>query len=190
VAFVVLGLLVAGAALAADTRPRGPDGFGNIPYGSSSYDAVRLNHGNGQMIRDSGHPILTYRTSIQGLRFEVQQNYDQSGKAVDAVAATMLMESPRDCAARFNHVLSLLQTTYRQSGSAPLKGRIDEKRIRYTVLFQFDRNAGIEAEVTLADPSSGVAITGNRSGGNPGNSRIGQCWIRLHYLPPGWTGTL
>jgi hypothetical protein len=100
----------------------------------------------------------------------------------------MLMELPRDCIARFNHVLGLLQATYSQSGSAPLKSRIDEKEIKYTVLFQFDRNAGIEAEVTLAEPSNGAAITGNRSGANRGSA--GRCLIRLHYLPPGWVGNL
>ena len=186
VAFAMLGLLASTAVLAAETRPRGPDGFGYIPYGSPSRDAVHLNHGNGQMIRDSDHPILTYRSSIQGLRFDVKQNYDQSSKAVDAIAVSVLMESPRACVARFNHVLSLLQATYGQPGSAPLKSRVDEKEIKYTVLFQYDRNAGIDAEVTLADPGNSAAIPGNRSGDN----RVGRCLIRLHYLPPGWVGNL
>jgi hypothetical protein len=190
VAFVMLGLLVSGTVLAAETRPRGPDGFGNIPYGSSSRDAVRLNHGKGQVIHDSDRPILTYRTSIEGLRFDVKQNYDQSGKAVDAIAISILMEAPRDCVGQFNHVLSILQAAYGQSGSAPLKGRIDEREIRYTVLFQFDRKAGIEAEVTLPDPSSRAPIAGNSSGSHRGSNRVGRCLIRLHYLPTGWVGHL
>lgn len=190
VTFAMLGLVASGAVFAADTKPHGPIGFGNIPFGSSSQDAVRLNHGNGQMIRDSDRPILTYRMSIQGLKFDVTQNYDQNGKAVDAIALSMLMDMPRDCIARFNHVLALLQGTYGQSGSTPLKSRVDEKNIKYSVLFQFNRNAGIEAEVTSADPNSGAPLAGGRAGGNRNSNGLGRCSIRLHYLPPGWTGNL
>jgi len=190
VAFVLLGLLVSGGLFAAETSARGPDGFGNIPFGSSSQDAVRLNHGNGQVIRDNGRPILTYRTSIQGLRFDVKQNYDQSGKAIDATAVSMLMELPRACVDRFNHLLTLLQAKYGQSASPPVKSPIDGREIKYTVLFHFDRDAGIDAEVTLADPKSSAAITSSRTSGNRSGNGVGRCLIRLHYLPPGWVGNL
>ncbi|MGA9016731.1 MAG: hypothetical protein WB509_29910, partial [Acetobacteraceae bacterium] len=58
--------------------------------------------------------------------------------------------------------------------------------IKYTVLIQFSRNDGIEAELTSIDPNSstsGPGPTGKRS-----NSAPGPCVIRLHYLPPGWVG--
>jgi len=151
--------------------------------------AVRLNHGNGQL-RDSDHPVFAYRTSIQGLRFDVQQNYDQGGKAVDAIAVSVLTELPRACIASFNHILALLQETYEQPGSPPLKSRVGDQDVKYTVLFQFARNAGIEAEVTSVDPGRGGATAGNRPGNNRGVNGVGRCLIRLHYLPPGWVGTL
>lgn len=185
----MLGLLISGAAFAATpagTGQRGPDGFGNIPYGSSSEDAVTLNHGNGEMVHDSSPPAFSYRTNIQGLTFSVTQNYDKSNKAVDAIAVSTSTEPTRACVARFNYVLATLQTTYGQSGSAPLQERNGGGEVSYKVLLEFNRSDGIEAELTAAGPGSSTAGTG--SAGNSDSNGTGPCMIRLHYLPPGWVG--
>ena len=44
---------------------------------------------------------------------------------------------------------------------------------RYVVSFAFDRQDGIEGELTAPDPSG---------------TEPGPCRISLHYLPPGWVG--
>jgi hypothetical protein len=193
--FLVIGALclaMPGAVLAATpagTDRRGPDGFGNIPYGSSADDAVRLNHGNGTVVHNDGPPILTYSTNIQGMTFSVTQYYDKSGKAVDAIAVSTSTESTETCVARFNYVLSLLQTTYREPGSAPFQERTVSGEVSYGVLFEFDRSDGIEAKLTAAGPAASTgSSTGTASAGNGGSSATGQCSIRLHYLPPGWVG--
>jgi hypothetical protein len=189
VAITLLGILVSQAVLAAgpgDSRPRGPDGFGNIPYGSPSNEAVRLNHGNGVVTSRNEVPILTYRTKIHGLTFDVTQNYDTSRKAVDALALSTSLEPGRACVARFNHVLALLQATYGQSGSPPLQSRTSQGQITYTVLIQFNRHDGIEAELTSGDPNG--PTPGPSQTGKHANSVPGPCVIRLHYLPPGWVG--
>ena len=145
-----------------------------------------LNHGNGVVTSRNEVPVLTYQTKIQGLTFDVTQNYDKNRRAVDALALSTSLEPARACVARFNHVLALLQTTYGQSGSAPLQSRTSQGHIKYTVLIQFSRHDGIEAELTSIDPNSstsGPGPTGKRS-----NSAPGPCVIRLHYLPPGWVG--
>jgi hypothetical protein len=188
-AIALFATFISQAVLAAspvESRSRGPEGFGNIPYGSASNEAVRLNHGNGVVTSRNEVPVLTYQTKIQGLTFDVTQNYDKNRRAVDALALSTSLEPARACVARFNHVLALLQTTYGQSGSAPLQSRTSQGHIKYTVLIQFSRNDGIEAELTSIDPNSstsGPGPTGKRS-----NSAPGPCVIRLHYLPPGWVG--
>src|ERR1700744_4275011 len=185
-ALAMVGISLSGAQLAAspdETRSRGPDGFGNIPYGSSSAEAVRLNQGNGDVIANDGPPVLTYRTNIQGLTFNVRQNYDKNRKAVDAIAVATSMEPLRACVARFNHVLALLQATYGQPGSPPLQTRSQKGEIKYTVLIQFSRQNGIEAELTSGH---GNSIPGTGAIGKSANSGAGPCMIRLHYLPPGW----
>jgi hypothetical protein len=187
-AIAFFGILIAEAVLAAGpggSRSRGPDGFGNIPYGSSSAEAVRLNHGNGVVTSRNEVPVLTYRTKIQGLTFDVTQNYDKNRRAVDALAISNSLEPARACVARFNHILALLQTTYGQSGSPPRHSRTDQGQMKYTVLIQFSRNDGIEAELTSGGSSSAHSTdpTGKR-----GNNNAGSCLIRLHYLPPGWVG--
>jgi hypothetical protein len=182
----MFGISISGSVLSAaagETRPSGPTGFGNIPYGSFSQDAVRLNHGNGKMTSNNNNrPVLIYRTHIQSLTFDVAQNYDGNRKAVDAYAVSTSMGSPRTCIARFNQVLALLQDTYGQSGFAPLRAHAPKGEIRYTVLFEYDRKSGIGAELTSADPSN--LVTGRNGGANG----AGPCIIRLHYFPPGWAG--
>jgi hypothetical protein len=188
VAIAILGLSISAAVLAAgsdESKTRGPEGFGNIPYGSSSTEAVKLNHGNGVITSKNDVPALTYRTKIQGLTFDVTQNYDKNRKAVDALALSTSLEPARSCVARFNHVLASLQTTYGQSGSSPLQSRTVQGDIKYTVLFHFSGNNGIEAELTTGDPSISAPRTSPtvRRG-----SSASPCVIRLHYLPPGWVG--
>lgn len=184
----MLGLSISGVvgATAAEMSQHGPDGFGNIPYGSSSEDAVRLNRGNGEVVHSGGPPVFTYRTSIQGLTFDVTQNYDKNSKAVDAIAVSTSVESPLACVARSNYVLRLLQATYGQSGTAPLRSSAGGGEVEYTVLFKFSQNDGIEAQLTSPDPAG--AATGSTSTGNSGGAAPGPCTIRLHYLPPGWVG--
>jgi hypothetical protein len=187
---VVIVMLVFSTSAVAATAPEGgthgPDGFGNIPYGSSSADALGLNHGNGEVAHNTGPPVLTYSTSVQGLIFDVTQNYDKSSKAIDAIAVSTSMESPSACIARFNYALGLLQTTYHQSGTSPLRSHTTGAEVTYTVLFRFDRSDGIEAQLVAPDP--GGLATGSASTGNGGGVAAGPCTIRLHYLPPGWIG--
>ncbi|HUN42117.1 MAG TPA: hypothetical protein VMU81_17660 [Acetobacteraceae bacterium] len=180
VAIGLIGFLIWVPTLAASpggAGKRGPDGFGNIPYGSSSEDAIRLNHGNGEIVQNNGPPILTYRTSIQGMTFNVTQNYDKNHKAVDAIVVSTTTESGQDCIAQFNYVLALLQSTYGEAGSAPLQEQTGGNGVSYKVLFEFNRSDGIEAELTAAG-----------TGGSATGSGAGPCTIRLHYLPPGWVG--
>lgn len=161
-------------------RHSGPSGFGNIPYGSPIREAMERNHGNGQVItNENGGGVLAYTTTISGMMFSVTQNYDRSRKAVDAMAVATATETPRSCVARFNYVLDQLQAAYGPPSGAPLASKVlspDGKGpggARYVVSFAFDRQDGIEGELTAPDPSG---------------TEPGPCRISLHYLPPGWVG--
>lgn len=96
------------------------------------------------------------------------------------------MELPRACVDRFNRILSLLQAKYGQSASAPVKSPIDGREIKYTVLFHFDRDVGIDAEVTLADPKSSAVITGSRTAGSHSGRR--RPVLDSPALPAAWLG--
>lgn len=179
------GMVLAGITLAAirpaaadEARHRGPDGFGNIPYGSPLSEAMSRNHNNGQLITGDSSDSLAYTLAIAGLMFSVTQNYDRNHRAVDARAVATTTEPPRGCVARFNYVLDLLQSSYGPPSGPPLASKTPSggkgpAGAHYVVSFAFDRQDGIEVQLNAPDPS----------GTDPG-----PCQISLHYLPPGWVG--
>jgi hypothetical protein len=173
---------------AQSLQRNGPLGFGNLPYGSSSNDAVQLNRHNGRLVLGGTTHIMSYSTVILGLTFNVTQNYDSDRKATDAIATTSSVETNAVCLSRFNVILNALGATYGSSTTGPLAshdaaGASDT----YTVMFEFNKQDGIEAAVTtLANDSKPGATAAPGSGDTP----RGPCNIRLHYLPAGWVGKL
>lgn len=192
------------AAWAADPpapslQRSGPPGFGNLPYGSSADDAVRLNRHNGRLVSNSSTSVMTYNTEVLGLTFQVTQNYDSDRKATDAIATTSSTETGAVCVARFNFVLKALQAQYGSPTAGPLDshdatGTADT----YTVLFEFNQQDGIEAVATTPGSSAkpaaaatgGSAAAGGSASTSAGAPPLGPCSIRLHYLPAGWVGKL
>ena len=168
----------------------GPLGFGNLPYGSSSDDAVELNRHNGRLVLNGTTYVMTYSTELLGLTFEVTQNYDSERKAIDAIATMSSTETNIVCISRFNIFLNALQANYGSPTTNPIAshdaaGASDT----YTVMFEFNKQDGIEAAVTTpgdAKPGGGAAAGSAGTGDTP----RGPCNIRLHYLPAGWVGKL
>jgi hypothetical protein len=193
---LLAAVLVAGAGhfgFAAEMH-RGPTGFGNIPYGSSSDDAIRLNHGNGRISQAGAKPVMAYKITVLGLTFEVTQNYNADRKAVDALAVSSFTDTYISCVAQFNYVLDLLQSRYGRPAAGPLNGHdvSGGKTRTYTVPFEFDRQDGIQAKLISPDPDTAIKNGGqggsSSSSASSSPSASSPCIIQLHYLPPGWVG--
>jgi hypothetical protein len=184
-ATLTIALLLATAPASEGAGRRGPNGFGNIPYGSPAEQALALNRGNGQLVRNNGSTVMAYTTDILGMTFQVIQNYDKDSKAVDAVATSTSQQVPTACIAQYNYVLRVLQSEYGKPATPPIDSDVSAAagahETKYVVLFEFDRHDGIEAGLTAPDSPAAAPAAG-------GGPAPGPCTLSLHYLPPGWVG--
>lgn len=168
-----------------------PAGFGNIPFGTASGDALKRNNGNGKLAKPEDGPArLTYTTMLSGLEFRVVQNFDAEDRASDAKLTYSSKEKPSACVDRFNYVLANLTGEYGMPTSTPAMRReanggntVD----KHTFQFSFRNRSGIRADLQTTYPTpapAGSSGGGQQGGGSPSYG----CQITLHYLPPGWVG--
>lgn len=182
------------AAKAKPPKAAVPAGFGNIPFGTPSGDALRRNNGNGKLAKPEDGPArLTYTSMLGGLEFRVVQNFDAEDRASDAKLTYSSKEKPSACVDRFNYVLANLTGEYGLPTSAPAMRReanggntVD----KHTFQFSFRNRSGIRAELqtTYPTPAPAGSSGGGQPGGQGGGSPSFGCQITLHYLPPGWVG--
>lgn len=171
-----------------------PAGFGNIPFGTSSEDALRRNNGNGKLLKPEDAPArLTYTSMLSGLEFRVVQNFDSEDRASDAKLTYSSKEKPVACVDRFNYVLAHLTGEYGLPTSAPAMRReanggstVD----RHAFQFSFRNRSGIRAELqtTYPTPAPAASSGGGQPAAQGGGSPNYGCQVTLHYLPPGWVG--
>lgn len=169
-----------------------PKGFGNIPFGTPSSDALSRNNGNGKLAKpEDGPPRLTYTSMLGGLEFRVVQNFDAEDRASDAKLTYSSKEKPSACVDRFNYVLANLTGEYGLPTSTPAMRReanggntVD----KHTFQFSFRNRSGIRAELQTTYPTPAPAGSSGGQGGAGGGSPSYGCQFTLHYLPPGWVG--
>jgi hypothetical protein len=185
--------VISGVPGRAASGPDSPHGFGNIPFGAKKDKALDLNAGNGRLVDNPDKTAtLAYTTLIAGISFDVAQNFDPDGKAIDAKLTYQTREATNACIDRFNFVLSQLTLRYGKPRSPPALRREDAAPLRtdaYTVEFAFPDQAAIKAEVTTGYPlpqSSGAAGGAQGQAGQPAAAAGTTCGITLQYLPPGW----
>ena len=181
---------IAAAPCLAASGPESPHGFGNIPFGANKDKALDLNAGNGHMTDNPDKTAtLTYTTLVAGLSFDVAQNFDLDGKAIDVTLTYSTHEQTNACIDRFNFVLQQLTTRYGKPRSPPALRREDAAPTRtdvYTVDFVFPDHAAIKAQLTAgyalpqAAAAAGAAPAAGAAAAGP------SCGITLQYLPPRW----
>jgi hypothetical protein len=184
----------AGVALAGEP----PTGFGNIPFGAKKEQALGLNAGNGRLADNADKSAtLSYSTMIAGLSFDVAQNFDPDGKAIDAKLTYQTREHTDACIGRFNYVLNLLNERYGKPRIPPVLRREEASGTRtdnYTVEYAFATGAAIKADAKTSYPTpqpSGAQAAGQTAGAaapaGAGQAADSSCGIILQYMPPGWT---
>ncbi len=189
------------AALAAPVPaqvPAPPAGFGNIPFGTSKQDALKLNAGNGTMtdLPDKS-ATFAYDTLVAGMPFQVVQNFDTAGRAVDVQLTYSSHEDNGACVGRYNFVLAKLGHRYGRPTTLPTLRREDSATIRsdsYLVEFAFANGAAISATMTSAYPltpstsakGTGAAAPAPAAPAGGAAPPAEDCEVTLHYLPPRW----
>jgi hypothetical protein len=192
-AFAALALAMLLAEPGAATEPPRSEalkGFGNIPFGASSDDALKLNNGNGALAK-SGDRIaaLVYMAVVAGLDFQVVQNFDANGRATKATLSYNSVEQPNACVGRFDYVLNLLTSQYGKPTSAPA-ARHEEIGATafdyYPFEFAMKENSGIKAQLEVSYPKRVASDAKAAAKGNAQAAASPGCKITLDYLPPGW----
>jgi hypothetical protein len=175
----------------AASGPESPRGFGNIPFGAKKERALDLNAGNGRLTENPDKTAtFTYTMLVSGLAFDVAQNFDQDGKAIDVKLTYSSRELGNVCIDRFNYVLQQLNARYGKPRAPPALRREDAGGVRtdvYSVEFVFADQAAIKADVTtgyaLPQPAGGAGA----APAQPAAAGVGpSCGIALQYLPPRW----
>jgi hypothetical protein len=192
-AAVILSILVAAAgSIASAGEP--PAGFGNIPFGAKKDQALGLNAGNGRLADNADKSAtLSYTTMIAGLSFDVAQNFDPDGKAIDAKLTYQTREHMTACVDRFNYVLNLLNERYGKPRLAPVLRREQTSSTRndnYTVEYAFTNGAAIKADAKISYPApqaAGGQAAGGAAAAGAAPAAETACGITLQYLPPRWT---
>lgn len=193
VAFIGAALLFARPALAQQAA-ESLKGFGNIPFGTSSDDALRLNNGNGTMTKGTDRTaILVYKVVVAGLDFQVSQNFDPNGRATKATLNYSSLEQPNACIGRFDYVLNLLTQQYGKPSSAPAARREDigeTSHDHYAFEYAMKDNSAIKAQLEVSYPKQRPSEA--KSGGAAAKAQQTPpgCRIALDYLPPGWVSHL
>lgn len=176
-----------------------PAGFGNIPFGTPKQDALRLNAGNGTMTEGPDKSAsFTYGTLVAGMPFQVVQNFDTAGRAVDVRLTYTSAEDNGACVERYNFVLSKLGRRYGRPTAMPVLRREDSASTRsdsYLVEYAFANGAAISAVMKSTYPLTPTSAKGKKAPPPPGSGASAQgaapigdgCDITLHYLPPHWT---
>ena len=198
---LVLPLTLAAAICGAPALAASPpEGFGNIPFGSSKDKALTLNAGNGTLADNPDKTAtLSYNIMVAGLPFSVSQNFDADGRATDATLTYSSREDMPACIGRLNYILDKVNQRYGRPTLPVVSRHEDANGTRtdfYTVQYTFANKAGIKAAAQAAYPTPAPAGGGgNAAGGGAGGGAAPaaaagggttSCQVTLQYLPPLW----